>query len=250
MEITKLRLLVNTVQHLSLARDIETVTDIVRTAARKITGADGAAFVLKDNDKCYYANEDAISPLWKGQRFPLQSCVSGWSMTHKEVAIIPDIYKDERVPIEAYKPTFVKSLVMVPIRTLSPIGAIGNYWARHHEPTAEEIELLQSLADITSVSIENVYAYNELKMQNEMLYDIAFMQSHQVRVPIAHILGLYDLFNFEKPEHPGNREIIQRLKTSVLELDKMVKQIVDNTYNIKMQAAKKNGGIKNGIQIN
>jgi len=239
MEIGKLRLLVSTVQQLSLARDIETITDIVRTAARKITGADGAAFVLKDNDKCYYANEDAISPLWKGQRFPLQSCVSGWTMINKQVAIIPDIYQDERVPLEAYRPTFVKSLVMVPIRTLSPIGAIGNYWARHHEPTAEEIELLQSLADITSVSIENVYAYNELKMQNEMLYDIAFMQSHQVRVPIAHILGLYDIFDFKKHDNPINSEVLQRLKTSIVELDKMVKQIVDNTYSIKSQAAKK-----------
>lgn len=239
MEISKLRLLVNTVQHLSLARDIDAITDIVRKAARQITGADGAAFVLKDNNQCYYANEDAISPLWKGQRFPLESCVSGWTMLNKQVAIIPDIYQDERVPVEAYKPTFVKSLVMVPIRTLSPIGAIGNYWAQHHEPTPEEIELLQSLADITSVSIENVYAYNELKTQNTMLYDIAFMQSHQVRVPIAHILGLYDLFNFEKPGDERNTEVLRRLKTSIQELDKMVKQIIDNTYTIKVQSAKK-----------
>lgn len=239
MEISKLRLLVNAVQHLSLARDIETITDIVRKTARQITGADGATFVLKENDKCYYANEDAISPLWKGQRFPLQSCVSGWTMINKQVAIIPDIYKDERVPVEAYKPTFVKSLVMVPIRTLNPIGAIGNYWAEHHEPSPEEIELLQSLADITSVSIENVYAYNGLKSQNERLYEIAFLQSHQVRVPIAHILGLYDLFNFEKPEDPANKEIMKRLKTSIHELDKMVKQIVDNTNDIKKQFVSK-----------
>ncbi len=235
MDIKKVRLMVNAVQHLSLARNIETITDIVRHTARQITGADGATFVLKDNDKCYYANEDAITPLWKGQRFPLESCVSGWTMLNKKTAIIPDIYKDERVPIEAYKPTFVKSLVMVPIRTIDPIGAIGNYWAQPHEPSPEEIELLQSLADITSVSIENVYAYNELKAQNERLYEIAFLQSHQVRVPIAHILGLYNLFNFENPGDSKNSELLKRLKTSIDELDKMVKQIVDNTYSIQSQ---------------
>ncbi|MBL7937363.1 MAG: histidine kinase, partial [Bacteroidia bacterium] len=52
MNIEKLKLLVNTVQKLSLARDIETITDIVRKSARNLTGADGATFVLKDNNMC------------------------------------------------------------------------------------------------------------------------------------------------------------------------------------------------------
>jgi hypothetical protein len=61
--------LVEVVQRLSLARDIPTIQDIVRRAARQLTGADGATFVLRDGDRCYYADEDAIAPLWKGQRF-------------------------------------------------------------------------------------------------------------------------------------------------------------------------------------
>lgn len=233
MDIEKLRLVVNTVQHLSLARDIESISDIVRKTARKITGADGATFVLKENDKCYYLDEDAIGPLWKGQKFPLSACVSGWAMINRKTAIIPDIYEDDRVPIEAYKPTFVKSLVMVPIRKMNPIGAIGNYWAHKHTPTPEEIELLQSLADITSVSIENVYAYNELKTQNDKLYEIAFLQSHQVRVPIAHVLGLYNLFNFNDPTDPSNIEIFERVKKAITDLDEIVKQIVDKTSSIR-----------------
>ncbi|HLP18931.1 MAG TPA: hypothetical protein VK174_01445, partial [Chitinophagales bacterium] len=67
----QLTLLADAVQRLSLARDMETVMNIVRTAARSLTGADGATFILKDKDLCYYADEDAISPLWKGQRFPM-----------------------------------------------------------------------------------------------------------------------------------------------------------------------------------
>jgi GAF domain-containing protein len=72
--------------------------------------------------------------LWKGQRFPMEICGSGWTMKNKKVAIIPDVFEDDRIPIEAYEPTFVKSLLMVPIRTLNPIGAIGNYWATQHVP--------------------------------------------------------------------------------------------------------------------
>jgi signal transduction histidine kinase len=155
--------LVEAVQHLSLARDIEPVTSIVRKTARAITGADGATFVLRENDQCYYADEDAISPLWKGQRFPLYSCVSGWSMIHRQSVVIENIYADSRIPVDAYRPTFVKSLVMVPIRSIDPTGAIGTYWAHHNVPAEEEVIMLQSLADVTAVAMENIKVYNELE---------------------------------------------------------------------------------------
>ena len=75
--------LIKAVQDLSLARSLDRVQEIVRHAARELTGADGATFVLRDDDKCFYADEDAVSPLWKGQRFPLKSCISGWAMLNQ-----------------------------------------------------------------------------------------------------------------------------------------------------------------------
>jgi len=60
--------LVNTVQTLSLARSVAEIQQIVKSAARRLTSADGATFVLRDGTRCHYADEDAISPLWKGQR--------------------------------------------------------------------------------------------------------------------------------------------------------------------------------------
>lgn len=155
--------LMRAVQELSLARSLPDVQRIVRTSARELTGCDGATFVLRDHGKCFYADEDAIAPLWKGSRFPMEVCVSGWAMLNRDAAIIPDIYRDPRVPQEAYRPTFVKSLVMVPIRKLDPIGAIGNYWAHERQPSDKEVALLQALADSTSVAMENVAVYSELE---------------------------------------------------------------------------------------
>jgi diguanylate cyclase (GGDEF)-like protein len=155
--------LMRAVQELSMARSLSEVQRIVRTAARELTGCDGATFVLRDNGKCYYADEDAIAPLWKGSRFPMDICISGWAMLNKDAAVIPDIYKDPRIPHEAYRPTFVKSLVMVPIRKMDPIGAIGNYWSYERQPSEREIGLLQALADSTSVAMENVQVYTELE---------------------------------------------------------------------------------------
>jgi GAF domain-containing protein len=155
--------LVGVVQDLSLARDLPAVMRVVRKEARELTGADGASFVLREGDLCYYADEDAIAPLWKGRRFPMSMCVSGWVMRWREGAVIEDVYADPRVPVTAYRPTFVKSLAMVPIRTKAPIGAIGIYWASKHRATPGEVEILKALADSTSVAMENIEVYAELE---------------------------------------------------------------------------------------
>lgn len=155
--------LIDSVQQLSLARSLDRVTEIVRNAAREMVTADGATFVLRDNDHCFYKDEDAIAPLWKGKRFPIETCVSGWAMLNKQPAVIPNILVDERIPQDAYRPTFVKSLVMVPIRTLDPIGAIGVYWAQPYGATQQQVRLLQALADSTSIAMENVQIFAEME---------------------------------------------------------------------------------------
>ena len=156
-------LLIDAVQRLALASSLDDVVEIVRVTARELTGADGATFVLRDGDQCYYVDEYAISPLWRGMRFPLEACISGWSMLNKQTAAIEDIYADDRIPHDAYRPTFVKSLVMVPIRSIDPVGAIGNYWAERHAATPGEIKLLQALADSTSVALAHVTVQQELE---------------------------------------------------------------------------------------
>ena len=99
--------LVEMIEALSAARTIEDVAAVVRTAARNVSRADGVTFVLRDGEYCYYLDELAIGPLWKGRRFPLVQCISGWAMLNKQTAVIPDIYVDPRIPIDAYRPTFV-----------------------------------------------------------------------------------------------------------------------------------------------
>ena len=198
--------LIETIQQLSLARSVAQIQAIVRHTARRLTGADGAAFVLRDGDLCHYADEDAIDPLWKGQRVPMSACISGWVMLNRQAAMVGDIYADDRVPADAYRPTFVKSLLMVPIRKLDPIGAIGNYWAEHHEPTHREMMLLQALADSTAMAMENVRMIAELEAaRRESLMRLAVAAeyrddgSHQhpqrvgrTAMKLARVLGMDD----------------------------------------------------------
>ena len=153
--------LVAIVRRLSVARTAPEIMEIVAHSARTLIGADGITFVLRDGDRCYYAEEDAIGPLWKGQRFPMSACISGWCMMERRAAVIPDIYQDHRIPQDAYRPTFVRSLAMVPVRQDDPIAAMGAYWAKSREILPREVQLLQTIADAASLAVAYVDSRQE-----------------------------------------------------------------------------------------
>lgn len=234
-----LQRLVTVVQELSQARSLPAIIDIVRHAARELTGADGATFVLREGDQCSYVDEDAIGPLWKGQRFPMSACISGWAMLNRQPAVIPDIYADPRIPADAYRPTFVKSLVMVPIRTSSPIGAIGNYWASPHHATPEEVELLQALANTTSVALENVQIHAELErrveertlqleMTNRELEAFSYSVSHDLRTPIRSIDVLVSLIreNRSSPLGQTDGEHLDRIAEETRQMSSLIDNLL------------------------
>lgn len=161
----QLRQLVQVIQQLTATRDLSTIMAAIRHTARQLVGADGSTFVLKEGEFSYYADEEAISPLWRGQRFPLNACIAGWVMIHRTPAVIPDVFSDPRIPAEIYRATFVKSLVMLPIHAIAPIGAIGVYWATDYSPTPEEVNLLQTLADAAAIAIQNIHLYKDLEQR-------------------------------------------------------------------------------------
>ena len=115
-------------ERIAVARSLDEVVAILRDTAREIVSSDGIAVVLREGESCFYVAEDAIEPLWRGRRFPLSLCISGWVMLNDETAIIPDIEDDARVPVEAYRTTSMRSLIMVPIGSPEPVAALGAYW--------------------------------------------------------------------------------------------------------------------------
>jgi GAF domain-containing protein len=151
------------VEAICAARDLDPLTAATRHWARRLTGADGVTFILRAGDNCYYADEDAIEPLWKGQRFPLDKCVSGWVMQHKTSVSIPDIYADPRVPHDAYRPTFVKSLLVVPVRKADPIAALGAYWQHTSAPTAAHVQIAEVLAEAVAVRLASEQLWTRVK---------------------------------------------------------------------------------------
>jgi PAS domain S-box-containing protein len=72
----------------------------------------------------------------------------------------------------------------------------------------------------------------QIQKQNEKLREIAWIQSHKVRGPVASILGLASLFNYEAIYHDTNIEILEKLTIATQDLDKIIKEVVDKTNSI------------------
>lgn len=81
-----------------------------------------------------------------------------------------------------------------------------------------------SLMDIT----DKKSAERKLMSQNEKLRKIAWLQSHEVRKPLANILGLLSLMESQKT-HTEHGHIFHYLKQSSDELDHIIRDIIEKT---------------------
>lgn len=188
--------LTHTVSALSTASDLDAITGIMTEAVRQLTGADGATFVLREDGRCFYVDENAIGPLWKGSRFPMTACISGWAMLNSETAIVPDIFTDDRIPIDAYKPTFVRSLAMAPIGRATPVGALGAYWGQTHVPVAKVVRKLEILANSAAVALENLElrgAVARRQAERDDLEQALHSVIHDLRSPLGAMMGYAEL---------------------------------------------------------
>lgn len=154
---------------LAVTRNLVEMVEVLRSTARTAVGADGISVILRDGNLCHYYAEDAMDALWAGQRFPQDSCISGWAMLNRQSLAIPDIQLDLRVPQEAYKATFVKSMLMVPIGDGEPVAALGAYWAAAGHPEPHEMQILEALAQAASTALAHGRIVEEMAELNRDL---------------------------------------------------------------------------------
>jgi CheY-like chemotaxis protein len=72
-----------------------------------------------------------------------------------------------------------------------------------------------------------------LAHQNKQLIEIAWMQSHEVRGPLARLMGLIDLLEGGQCDEKVLQELLKHLLASAHELDAVIKKIVRKTESIE-----------------
>lgn len=66
---------------------------------------------------------------------------------------------------------------------------------------------------------------NELIYQNQQLQQFGYITSHNLRAPIANILGLTQIFNTTNPVDPINQVAIENIRKATLKLDDIIKDL-------------------------
>jgi PAS domain S-box-containing protein len=75
----------------------------------------------------------------------------------------------------------------------------------------------------------------KIEKQNSTLREIAFIESHKIRGPVATILGLEQFFNYENLSDPVNSEIMEGVKTVTMELDLFIREVVRMSNEIERE---------------
>jgi two-component system NtrC family sensor kinase len=88
------------------------------------------------------------------------------------------------------------------------------------------VSLIGTNRDVT----EDVQVQEKIKNQNKALRDIAFIQSHEVRRPLANILGIIEIL--KNMDSFAELEIFHQLAESAVELDQEIRSIVEKSNSL------------------
>ncbi|HZV98267.1 MAG TPA: EAL domain-containing protein [Methylophilaceae bacterium] len=181
LSLKRFKVLADALERLSEAVSRHDIFEIIKTSAMQLVDAHGVTLVLREGEFCFYAKEASkLGALWQGQRFPLGSCISGWSMVNKETVVVENIFEDDRIPHEVYENTFARSLIMVPLGKDESFAAFGVYWAKPYRPTDEEVAVLETLARAAGAALEKQTAQNALIESKERFKALVFGMAQSV----------------------------------------------------------------------
>lgn len=180
---------------------------------------------------CNIINGSAIGPR-------AGSC--GTSVYHRSQVIVSDIETD---PLwDEYRdmvlPFGLKACWSTPIISSNNshvLATFAVYYTTARQPQEDELQMIDRTANIIRVLIENKRNQDSIQDQNKRLQEIAAISSHDIRRPVATILGLANLFDLRDLNNPLNREIISHINSTAQELDSVIHTIVEKTIFLQGQ---------------
>ncbi|MDP1728388.1 MAG: PAS domain S-box protein, partial [Bacteroidota bacterium] len=91
------------------------------------------------------------------------------------------------------------------------------------------IRMIGATQDMT----ETVKYIKAIEERNKQLQEIAWTQSHIVRAPLARLIGLVNLLDYEGQLNEETNQLLKYTLTSAQELDGVIKSIVMNTQEVR-----------------
>ena len=147
-----------------------------------------------------------------------------------EIMVVKDATKDERfatAPVVTNDP-HVRFYASANLKSYDGynVGTLCVYDTTPKDLTQQQLECLAALANQVSHIMELDRSLNQLKKQNSVLREVARIESHELRQPVASIMGVTMLMK-ENP-HTNYPEYLELLDKSVNQLDERIRMIVSH----------------------
>jgi len=110
-----------------------------------------------------------------------------------------------------------------------PSGEIA-YFETSFNPIYDEKGEITGVGCFGRNITERVKTTRAITEKNERLQTIASLSSHELRRPVATMLGLINILDRENFCNPENQQIIEHILSVGLEIDEVIRLIVDNTF--------------------
>lgn len=184
---------------------------------------------------------------------------TSWSVKNRKSVWLGDIqseYKDYLPTIEGFKGNLLKSLICIPLivegRT---VGVLSVQSPRKNNYSQYQFDLLNALATYIAIGLDNSNAYKTLESKvNERTKDLnkaykelvetnknfdefAYRSAHDLRGPLARILGLCHLGQLEVKDKKGIK-FLTFLEKVAFEMDHMLGRLLRTHQNKKTPVTK------------
>jgi signal transduction histidine kinase len=133
-----------------------------------------------------------------------------------------------RFYLNKFEPCYQTALSGMPLTTVEDlfIDGVQKFSTIQFSPAYDQDRNVTGVICHASDITEQRLQLMQLNEQSNILIDIAHIQSHKVRGPVASILGLVQLFNFDNLADPDNGEVMRGIVTSTEHLDELIREVI------------------------
>lgn len=115
-------------------------------------------------------------------------------------------------------------------QSINPLTQQPVYYETHFNPICNSAKEVVAVGCYSRNITDRLITEKALIDQNDRLKHIATLSSHDLRRPVASMLGLINVLDRKNFSNPANQEIIDHLFTVSTEIDTVIREIVDKTF--------------------
>lgn len=204
-----------------LKRQRDLLTESENTLRAIINSSDNVTLVIDPDQRIIYANTAAQQHAVKmfGRKYLIGDSILNYlTEEQKNIATVhfEAILKKKRRTL-AFEHQFTY-----------PSGEEAWYIRRYYPATDSNGNYIGIVVNSTNITARKQQEL-QIEKHTNALREIAQIQSHVIRRPVANIIGLTDLIDLERPP-AETAEVVAHLRKSTLELDELVRQIISKTH--------------------